>query len=89
MYIQYIAMGERGRERGREGGKGERGKGRAGEKKGKGGKGERKERGRRDDIYFFVMCHSNHLTDVHLDLLFLLLNFHLQLLNIFAKFANL
>ena len=49
----------------------------------------RKERGRRDDIYFFVMCHSNHLTDVHLDLLFLLLNFHLQLLNIFTKFANL
>ena len=95
MYIQYIAMGERGGERGREGGKereerrgrkGEKGKGREGEKKGEGGKGERVGG---MTIHFFVMCRSNHLTDVHLDLLFLLLNFHLQLLNIFTKFANL
>ena len=43
MYIQYIAMGERGEERGREGGKERE------ERRG------RKERGRRDDIYFF--CH--------------------------------
>ena len=57
------------------------------EKGGEKGEEERRRKGKGGKT--LVLCPSNHLTDVHLDLLFLLLNFHLQLLHIFTKFANL